>query len=97
MNYLAETLKAGESWRYQPPRDHTVAWAAIGKGRLVAGETVEAGEMIVFAPSNDAINFKAETTRNLCSGQLINIRMIWCSGTTPCTRVRRRSRRASSR
>jgi len=34
----------------------------------VAGEAVEAGEMIVFAPSNDAINFKAETDAEFVIG-----------------------------
>jgi redox-sensitive bicupin YhaK (pirin superfamily) len=68
MNYLAVRLKAGETWRYQPPRDHTVGWAAIGKGRLAAGEVAESGEMIVFAPSNDAINFAAETDAEFVLG-----------------------------
>ena len=58
----------GVSWRYQPPRDHIVAWGAIGKGRLVAGEVVEAGEMIAFAPSNDAITFEAETDAEFVFG-----------------------------
>src|SRR5713101_2545445 len=30
INYLAVQLKAGERWRYQPPAEHTVLWAAVG-------------------------------------------------------------------
>jgi redox-sensitive bicupin YhaK (pirin superfamily) len=59
MNYLAVHLKAGESWRYQPPADHAVAWIALGKGRLATPEPVEAGELAVFEPSNAAIDFHA--------------------------------------
>lgn len=59
MNYLAVRLKAGESWRYQPPADHTVAWTALGKGQLVRPEQVDAGELVVFEPSNAAIDFHA--------------------------------------
>ncbi|MGH6963570.1 MAG: pirin family protein [Phenylobacterium sp.] len=59
MNYLAVHLKAGESWRYQPPADHAVAWIALGKGRLATPEPVESGELVVFEPSNTAIDFHA--------------------------------------
>jgi redox-sensitive bicupin YhaK (pirin superfamily) len=59
MNYLAVHLKAGESWRYQPPADHEVAWIALGKGRLATPEPVDAGELAVFEPSNAAIDLYA--------------------------------------
>jgi redox-sensitive bicupin YhaK (pirin superfamily) len=59
MNYLAVRLKAGDSWRYQPPADHAVAWIALGKGQLAAPDPVEAGELVVFEPSNAAIDFHA--------------------------------------
>src|SRR5438876_899544 len=29
LNYLAVRLRSGESWRYQPPVDHTVGWIAL--------------------------------------------------------------------
>ena len=59
MNYLAVRLKAGESWRYQPPADHSVAWIALGKGQLVTPERVATGELAVFEPSDAAIDFQA--------------------------------------
>ena len=52
LNYLALRLRAGESWRYQPAIDHTVGWVAVSTGRLRVPETVEAGELAIFEPSN---------------------------------------------
>jgi redox-sensitive bicupin YhaK (pirin superfamily) len=59
MNYLAVRLKAGQSWRYQPPADHAVAWMALGRGGLSSPEPLEAGELVVFEPSNAAIDVHA--------------------------------------
>ncbi len=47
--YLAVRLKAGESWRYDPPADHTVCWVALSTGSLAVPEPVQAGELAVFA------------------------------------------------
>jgi len=33
ITYLAVHLKAGESWRFEPPAGHSVAWLAVGEGR----------------------------------------------------------------
>jgi len=63
LNYLAVRLRAGESWRYQPAFDHAVAWVSPGTGRVrVPGDddTVDAGELAIFEPSNGAIDFRAE-------------------------------------
>jgi len=60
MNYLAVRLKAGDSWRYAPPTDHTVCWVALGSGSLVAPDFIQAGELAVFEPSMMEINFHAE-------------------------------------
>jgi redox-sensitive bicupin YhaK (pirin superfamily) len=68
INYLAVRLKAGESWRYQPPADHTVAWAALADGRLATPEPVDAGEMVIFEPSNAAIDFHAVEDSELVVG-----------------------------
>ena len=32
INYLAVRLKAGETWRYDPPAGHDVAWIALASG-----------------------------------------------------------------
>jgi redox-sensitive bicupin YhaK (pirin superfamily) len=68
INYLAVRLKAGESWRYQPSSDHTVGWVALASGRLLTPETVEAGELAIFEPSNDAIDFHAEADTEFVVG-----------------------------
>jgi len=68
MNYLAVRLQAGESWRYQPPADHTVGWIALATGRLLTPESVEAGELVIFEPSNGAIDLHAEADTEFVLG-----------------------------
>jgi redox-sensitive bicupin YhaK (pirin superfamily) len=48
VNYLLVTLRAGESWTYQPPAGHSVAWMALASGAVQAPASVSAGEMAVF-------------------------------------------------
>lgn len=60
MNYLAVNLKDGERWRYTPPPGHNVAWLAINSGQLDAGGVIDAGELAVFAESEQAIDFVAQ-------------------------------------
>jgi redox-sensitive bicupin YhaK (pirin superfamily) len=67
MNYLAVNLKAGESWTYLPPAEHSVAWAALSRGTVAAGGLAQnsdvapltAGELVVFDSSTASISFKA--------------------------------------
>ena len=79
LNYLALRLKAGESWRYQPPADHTVAWMALAKGSaslaaaegsasVAATERVGAGELVVFEPTEAAIDIRADVDTELVIG-----------------------------
>nr|NUR36971.1 pirin family protein [Sphingomonas sp.] len=59
-NYLLVTLKPGESWTYQPPHGHSVAWLAIADGAVdAAGERVSAGEMVVFDRAETPIRLTA--------------------------------------
>ena len=60
MTYLVVTLKAGERWTWEPPKGHTVAWVAVMDGALQASSRVAAGEMAIFAPSEEPIGFVAE-------------------------------------
>jgi redox-sensitive bicupin YhaK (pirin superfamily) len=59
MTYLGVELKAGEIWRYEPPKGHTVAWLAVSQGRLRVPDSAAAGEMVVFEESNQAIDVLA--------------------------------------
>jgi len=59
INYLDVALKKGEKWRYEPPRDRTVAWIAVHQGNLATPEIVDKGELAVFEESNAAVEFEA--------------------------------------
>lgn len=48
VNYLLVTLRPGEQWVYQPPAGHTTGWLALASGALDAGQSVGAGELVVF-------------------------------------------------
>jgi redox-sensitive bicupin YhaK (pirin superfamily) len=55
INYLDVQLAAGESWTYQPPPDHDVAWLAV------------AGELIAFE-ANQAIIIEADRASRFVLG-----------------------------
>ena len=55
VNYLLVTLRAGESWTYQPPAGHSIAWMAVAAGTVQAGAGVSSGEMVVFESSEAPI------------------------------------------
>ena len=60
INYLAVKLKAGETWRYQPPAGHTVLWAGIGKGVVDASSAaLQHGEIAVFEAGEGSVEFTA--------------------------------------
>ena len=59
--YLGVHLKAGETWRFQPPAGHTVAWVALGEGALSAPARLSTGDLIAFDESGHAVTFEAQT------------------------------------
>ncbi len=59
MSYLGVHLQAGQSWRFEPPAGHSVAWAAVGEGALNAPADLSAGELAVFEAGSQAIEFQA--------------------------------------
>ena len=71
INYFHVRLKDRERWVYSPPRDHNVAWLAVDRGRLIASETVESGEVAVFEESNGAIELRAEGATSFVLGSAI--------------------------
>jgi redox-sensitive bicupin YhaK (pirin superfamily) len=71
MNYLNVRLKAGERWRYEPPRNHTVAWIAIHQGSVTTPTRVTKGEIAVFEESNGAIEFEAQGDAGFILGSAI--------------------------
>lgn len=68
MTYLSVRLHKGEHWRYTPPPGHSVAWLAVASGALTAGETIEAGELVVFASSAQAVEVVARDDTSFVLG-----------------------------
>jgi redox-sensitive bicupin YhaK (pirin superfamily) len=68
INYLDVQLAAGETWVYQPPSDHEVAWLALTRGALRTPEPVAAGELAVFEESNDALVIQADSPSRFVLG-----------------------------
>jgi len=50
----------GERWTYHPPRGHTVAWVAVHEGVLRTSSAIPSGEIAIFEPSEESIDFVAE-------------------------------------
>ncbi len=71
INYLAVRLKAGERWYYQPPASHTVLWAALASGFLSAPDELRHGDMAVFEPSSEAVEFEAPTDAEFVLGSAV--------------------------
>jgi redox-sensitive bicupin YhaK (pirin superfamily) len=59
VTYLLVRLSAGSQWTFTPPAMQTVSWLAVGSGRLVRGVPAEAGEMVIFEPSEKSITVQA--------------------------------------
>jgi redox-sensitive bicupin YhaK (pirin superfamily) len=58
INYLLVTLKPGERWTYEPPAGQVIAWVALGKGALTAGERLSKGELAIFEKSETPLTFE---------------------------------------
>jgi hypothetical protein len=71
INYLAVRLKAGERWRYQPPRGHTVLWTAVGKGSILVPDKLQQGELVAFTSSSGAIEFEAQSDAEFVLGSAV--------------------------
>ena len=59
-NYLWIELKDGESFDYQPPEGHMLAWAFSQTGQLLVSDHRLQREMVVFSEGDEAIHFKAQ-------------------------------------
>jgi redox-sensitive bicupin YhaK (pirin superfamily) len=71
INYLHVKLQDGESWRYQPPAGHTVAWIFVYAGHIDSSEPVSAGELVVFEESNAPLEFLAHGDTGFVIGSAI--------------------------
>ena len=71
INYFHVRLKAGERWNYAAPAGHTVAWLAVDKGALRAPEAVGTGELVIFEPSDAAIELEATEDASFVFGSAV--------------------------
>lgn len=59
ITYLLLRLAAGTAWTFEPPAAQPLAWLAVASGELVGATPAEAGEMLIFAPSQQPITLQA--------------------------------------
>jgi redox-sensitive bicupin YhaK (pirin superfamily) len=71
INYLAVRLKDGETWRYQRPAGHTVAWIAVSRGGLTTPERIDIGELVAFEAADGAIDFHADCDTEFVLGSAV--------------------------
>lgn len=71
MTYVAVHLRDGEHWRYEPPAGHNVAWLALNAGQLDGGVLAQAGELVVFEESAQAIDMVARGNTSFVLGSAV--------------------------
>jgi redox-sensitive bicupin YhaK (pirin superfamily) len=71
INYLALRLAPGERWQYQPPAGHDVLWIAVGKGVVRVPDPIRRGELAIFAPGQEAVDFVAEAEAEFMLGSAV--------------------------
>jgi len=71
INYLAVRLRAGESWRYEPPTSKTVLWTAIASGTVSVSGELRQGDLAAFEPSSNAVEFEARTDTEFVLGSAV--------------------------
>jgi redox-sensitive bicupin YhaK (pirin superfamily) len=68
INYLDVQLQAGERWSYRPPAGHDVMWLAVSQGELCVGESVSAGELVVFEKAGADLSIQAQSAARFVLG-----------------------------
>jgi redox-sensitive bicupin YhaK (pirin superfamily) len=68
MTYLHIRLEDGETWRYEPPALHDVAWLAVNEGKLHVSGAVMARQMAVFEEGDGVLELRAEGATELVLG-----------------------------
>lgn len=71
MNYLHVRLKDGQTWRYQPPAGHSIAWVSPMRGVLHAASARIENEIAVFDDGQDAIDFIAQGDTEFVLGSAV--------------------------
>ena len=71
MTYLAVSLNDGERWSYHAPKGHTVAWVAVDDGTLLTPSRIPSGEIAIFEPSEQSIDFVADGNTRFVLGSAV--------------------------
>ncbi|WP_261309927.1 pirin family protein [Burkholderia stabilis] len=64
-------LRAGKTWRFQPPSGQTVAWAHVGSGLVTVDGASLGNELFVFDESDDTIVFTARRDADILVGSAV--------------------------
>lgn len=71
VNYLNVELTAGETWQYEPPAGHSVAWIYVYRGQLkTSGELFEK-QLVVFKSGETPVQFSADDSVGFVIGSAI--------------------------
>jgi hypothetical protein len=54
--------------RYEPLAGHTVLWVALSEGVVSVPDELHAGDLAAFEPSNDGIEFEAQSDTEFVLG-----------------------------
>ena len=68
VTYLAVSLRAGETWRYDPPSGHEVLWLAMGKGSVSVPDVLDHGEIVLFERAQGGVSFTARSDAEFVIG-----------------------------
>jgi redox-sensitive bicupin YhaK (pirin superfamily) len=96
INYLAVRLKAGQTWRYEPPADHTICWVALASGSLLYPSACKLANSLHSSRRTRRSTSMPKPTPSSSSARPQAIRINSPSDTTRCTRVRLRFTPANS-
>ena len=68
LNYFDISLSTGETWSFEPPDDHAVAWVFAYEGRVEIGGVALQDELAVLDQSTAGVEIKALTTARVIFG-----------------------------
>ena len=71
MNYYFIDLPAGQTWEYQPPDNHTVAWMFVQSGKVESDSQTIQKQLAIFDESSRAIQFTATLDAGVLFGTAI--------------------------
>lgn len=67
-NYFDIVLRRGERWTFEPPATHSVLWAYVYGGAVLANETRAASELLVFSEGPGLLGVEALEDSRLLVG-----------------------------